>query len=219
LKPTTNLLPNLEAFLSEMRKQPQVAEPKEKSGSLIINLKEPLSENDPFIQQVEGLAKKLGLEPYITTSTRKAETNRDPIQAFIEKIKPFCVGEPNVTEKETIVFLKPEIVNDYETFRELRLEALKVGAALIAYPHPGFSVPRNAAKAKEVLNAVESFKVNVAALHACRLKEYYHPDISAADATESTKYLLDLGWTENEFDDLGVSRPTFYRLKKSLSRD
>jgi hypothetical protein len=206
-------LPNFDAFLLEMRKQPQVADIKEEEGSVVITLKDPLQEFGPFIKQVADLAENLSLNRYIKAEYKKVEVN--PTQKFLDKMQPYCVGEPQKRESDTLIFLKPGIVNDYDLFREIRLEALKVGATVLTHPRPGLSIPNTLSQGVTVKDsAIAAFKIDVASLHADRLKAYYHKDTTQADAAESIKFLLDCGWSENSLCDLGVSRATFYRRKK-----
>jgi hypothetical protein len=207
-----NLLPNLEIFLSEMRKQPQVAEVKEESGLILIKLKSSISENSPFTRLVEDLAKGLNLERYVKANCQEAES--DPIQEFTEKMQPFCVGEPQLKDKETILILRPEVVLDYSKFAEIRLEARKLGATLITYPRAGLSIPNRVVQAEKIDCVTDSFIVDLTALHADRLRDFLHKDISKADVAESIQYLIGHGWIEEKLCGLGFSHTTLYRFRK-----
>jgi hypothetical protein len=207
------LLPNLEVFLSELREQPQIETIQEDNGSVIIKLKSPVSESSAFITIIEELTERLNLRHYVRASYREIEVV--PLQKFLEKMQPYCIGDPQKRETDTLIFLKPGIVTNYPKFREIRLEALKAGAVIITHPHPCLSVPNTLPQGVKVKDsAITAFNIDVASLHADRLRDYYHKNMTKTDAAESIKYLLGCGWTETQLYDLGVSRPTFYRLKK-----
>jgi hypothetical protein len=196
-----------------MQKQTQVESIQEDNGTVIIKLKSPVSESNPFITLVADLAENLNLKRYIKAEYQKVEAN--PTQKFLEKMQPYCVGEPQKRESDTLIFLKPGIVNDYPKFREIRLEALKVGAVIITHPRPCFSVPNTLPQGIKVKDsAITAFNIDVAALHADRLKEFLHKDISKADVAESINFLLDSGWTEEKLCELGFSHTTLYRFRK-----
>jgi hypothetical protein len=208
-----------------MRKQVQVVENiREENGLVTIELRTEIAENNGFRKQVEDLAKRLNLERYVTANYQKTETDAksdksETVQEFIEKMQPFCVGEPQANDQETILFLKPEVIKNYEKFSEIREEARKLGATLLAYPRPSFSFPNNLSKAEKVIDsaAVTAFIVDLAALHADRLRDFLHKDISKADVAESIKYLIDQGWSEEKLCKLGFSHASLYRLKKYQS--
>jgi hypothetical protein len=212
-----NLVPNLQSFLSEIKKQSQVVESiQEENGSVIIKLRQEVSENSPFTKLVEDLAKSLNLERYVKANYQEVEV--DPIQKFLEKMRPLCVGEPQVGDKETVLFLKPEVIKDYPKFAEVRLEARKIGATLIIYPRAGLSIPSNLPKAEKATDlAITAFTVALAALHANRLREFLHRDITKADVAESVRFLLNCGWSEDQLLELGFSHTTLYRFRKYQS--
>ena len=57
------------------------------------------------------------------------------------------------------------------------------------------------------------YHIDMAALHADRLRVFFRKVMDHTDVTNSVDYLQKLGWHEKQFSDLGVSRATFYRYK------
>jgi hypothetical protein len=213
----TNLLPNLEAFLSEMQKQTQVESVQEENekGSVIIKLKQDaIIDNaimEPFSKLVKDLARKLRLERYLSTKKQKIdqETQNRMAQEFLTNMpRRFVIGEPKVSDREIIVHFKPEI-GFYHEWDEASHEARKVGAKLLINPSFGFSIPTT-----ERIIPIGAYIIDVCALHANRLRKYLRKDISKTDVAVSINFLLESGWTEGELCDLGFSHTSLHRYRK-----
>lgn len=61
------------------------------------------------------------------------------------------------------------------------------------------------------------YHVNLTALHADRLRGFFHKDMTQTDAANSVDYLQKLGWGEKQFIEVGLSHASFhrYRLKRT----
>jgi hypothetical protein len=205
-----NLLANLKTFLDEVQKQTQLVESSEETGGfLTIKFKQLLSENETIA--IMDLLKKLQLEPYVEVQheERIEENSDEAINDFLEKMAPYVAGEPKLNKQELIVTLKLEAVASPSTYKSIMTKAAKIGAKPLMTPKPGFSIPPI-----KKLTGIAGLHVDLSRLHADRIRDFFHPDISKDDAAESIKYLVSLGWDEKSFRELGVPRSSFFHLRK-----
>jgi hypothetical protein len=81
---------------------------------------------------------------YNNNHNNKTETlSTDPAQRFLKLLAPHCIGKRQINDKQTLLCLEHKLIFDPPKFREIRLEALKVGAILVSSPACGFVVPSN----------------------------------------------------------------------------
>jgi hypothetical protein len=55
------------------------------------------------------------------------------------------------------------------------------------------------------------YRIDLVAFHADRLETFFHKDITQQDVATSIEFLIDQGWTEKCFKEIGVSHATFHR--------
>jgi hypothetical protein len=235
-----NLLPNLEIFLGEMRKLPQVVEGiSEKYGFIFIELKYP-EFADPdigasFMRLVFSLSKKLQLKPYlkVVSEPRKyklpvavssettlyvsigaihAEKLKGNYDAFLAEIKNQDIVESVSPEKDgkIAILLKKGIRHNPDKI------ALIFSTAQKFMIYNFIRLDNNAADtytADVVLPSPAALSLDVASLHTDRLKDHFQKDLYKDEIGDSLKYLQNLGWSKKDFSELGISKATFFRYR------
>jgi hypothetical protein len=235
-----NLLPNVETFLSEIRFQTQaVEEISEADGFVFIKLKQP-AYNDPdigvpFTRLVFSLSEKLQLKPYlklisaphkyripvsVSSDTElhvsivavRAEKLKGNYDSFFSEIKSQGVVERVSSEKDgkIVILLKKGAIFDPDKIALIFSTARKLDVQRFIRL---VNVPTETRLEDVMLPSPAAFSLDIASLHADRLKEFFHRDIDKNDIGESIKYLQCLGWGEKDFQELGVSRASFFRYR------
>jgi hypothetical protein len=205
-----NLLANLKTFIGEVQKRTQIVKSvQEETGFLTIKFTQLLAENE--ISVIVGLLKKHQVEEYVSIQhEERVQENRDEeVEEFLQKMESYLIGEPKVTSQEVVVILKLEAFASPSTYKSIMTEATKIGAQPLMTPKPGFSIPPI-----RKLKGIAGLHVDLSRLHADRVRDFFHPDISKDDVAESIKYLVSLGWDEKSFRELGVPRSSFFQLRK-----
>jgi hypothetical protein len=125
-----------------------------------------------------------------------------PLQEFMGQLQEYC--EQPIKEADGLTCrLRKATYEDPETFREF-LNFIREHRTQF----PNYNVEFN----------IKNLTVDLgeAFFHANRLAEFFKKPIAQKDVLESMKYLLELGWTEENFASLGVSHTSFFRYQKRV---
>jgi hypothetical protein len=226
-----NLLPNLDTFLNELHAQSEMVESiSESNGKIIIKLK---YERFPVLEK----AKLLHLDEYVTRvftgpypgkttmySSAQYNINRVAIAAgnLTANMKTFLsdvqkrpeVERISKSEKEIIIVVKEGVMSDPEKagpfLRFLHSEEEKLNLK----PYIKF-VPTNPHESAITKYSRIEYQIDLEAIHANRLREFFHKDTTQKDACDSIYFLTTRGWSQEQFNDLGVSRATFFRYRSN----
>jgi hypothetical protein len=140
------------------------------------------------------------------------------LELFLEKLQEQSQNSiHNITEKNGVIIIKlqPGVFANYETARPFlaTINPLIKRLQLSDYIKMVPLEPKKTKIPTIILHSSVEFHIDLAGIHAQRLKDFFHKDINQKDAENSILFLKNLGLTEKEFLDLGVSRATFYRFK------
>lgn len=141
---------------------------------------------------------------------------------LIPNLQTFLNGVDVYVEKRTekdgklILKMKPSVLATPDSYKEFlqTVNPLKKKLRLEYYIEHKSSL-----KPAEVVNetnkafpfiSVIEFYIDVAALHADRLKDYFQNGTSKEDITESINLLLQMGWTENDFQKIGIPHTAYF---------
>jgi len=172
----------------------------------------------PFIQIVpiepykDNTASYSGLEYHLRLSdieAAKLTKNLDSLVSILEKIEDVEVSKDS---KKVVIDFK--IITDPEKTTELvkwffpLLKKLKLSPYLETKPKNPVSKESIGYKGLEYRINLTGF---LTSYHTKRLQSYYSLD--KEDIAKSMTFLLGIGWDEKQFNRIGVSRATFYRIK------
>jgi hypothetical protein len=157
---------------------------------------------------------------------------RENLIAYLAELQPFF-NLPVETNGLITLNLKKEIMASFESYRAYKsfLDSSKLKLFADKFPGGGCIIKSSLdsiyidvaafinSQPKSVSSKKSTFQPGNQSndrpkdtdFHVTRLKGYFQ--VSKADISESIKFLLSEGWTERQFNKVGISRATYHRYK------
>jgi hypothetical protein len=165
-------------------------------------------------------------------------SSKENLRAYIAELQAFF-NPPIVNNGIITLNLKQEVMDSYETYRNYKsfLNSSKLKLFVDKFPGGGciikstldiifIDVASFLKNQSMISNETSIFqpkckssdkpKDTDMALHITRLKGYFQ--VSKADISKSIKFLLSKGWTEKQFNEVGVSSTTYHRYKSNRAK-
>jgi len=97
--------------------------------------------------------------------TQKPNINGNvKLSIFLEKMKPYIIGEPRIVSGEKTWDLKPSVLQDSDKWREIQDGAAQNGVTLSMFPKPRFSIKAS------LQEETETFSSGTMYLHASQIE-------------------------------------------------
>ena len=166
-------------------------------------------------------------------------SSKENLRAYIAELQPFF-NPPIVNNGIITLNLRQQVMDSYETYRNYKsfLNSSKLKLFVDKFPGGGCIIKSTLDiifidvasflknQAKMMSNETSIFQPECKSsdkpkemdmdFHITRLKGYFQ--VSKADISESIKFLLSKGWSEKQFNEVGVSRATYHRYKAGRAK-
>ncbi|MGD0449437.1 MAG: hypothetical protein ABSA79_00090 [Candidatus Bathyarchaeia archaeon] len=238
-----NLLPNLEIFLTEIRAQSEMVESiSENNGVIEIKLNyESFCDRKkafPFFIIVDSLKKKLQLVDHIKlvetgpypdkkiqyagheyrinlAAIKEAKLN-DNLKTFLSIIKKRMeIENISKTNAEIIITIKNEFLVHEKIWPFIHFVNLLSENLGIEPEYMRLEATKPCVTETTRYSGRE-YHIDLVPLHAERLRYFFHKDMTQKEACDSIFFLTSQGWSQEQFNDVGVSRATYFRYKSNL---
>lgn len=141
------------------------------------------------------------------------------LEIFLEELKSQSELIDNISEIDgtIIIKLKSGVFNDFATAHSFLAVINPLMKQLQFENYIKFVQTDPHKIGKLTAYSGVEYHINLTALHADRLRGFFHKDMTQTDVANSVDYLQKLGWGEKQFLEVGLSHASFhrYRLKRT----